>query len=268
MVPMSTVIVIVINLLLGLVIPAALYMIMKNRFGANRVAFLIGCAVMLVFAFMLESTIHSIVLNSSLGKVINGNIWIYAVYGASMAAIFEETGRYIAFSSLLKKYRDNDSTALMCGAGHGGFEAFYILAVTAVNNLTFASMINGGNSEMLTAGLSGDALARVEAAIVQMTESSWGIFLLSPIERIAAVILHISLSVLVWFAVKQGKKGFFGLALLLHFLLDFVAVMANELLSGLGTAGVLVTEAAVWIMALLSAVVALKIWRKYAFQSE
>lgn len=268
MVPMSTMAAIVINLILGLVIPTVLYVILRKRYKASKVAFLIGCGVMLVFAFMLESTIHSIVLNSSVGKVINGNIWIYAVYGAVMAALFEETGRYVAFSSLLKKYRDNDSTALMYGAGHGGFEAFYILVMTAVNNLAFASMINGGNQALLTEGLSGDALVQVENAILQMTESSWGIFLLSPVERIAAVILHISLSVLMWFGVKLGKRVFFGFAFLFHFLLDFVAVMANHLLSGFGTAGVVLTEVIVWIMALLSAAAAFKVWREYAFQSE
>lgn len=268
MVPMSTTIAIIINLILGFVIPTVLYVILRKRYKASKVAFLIGCGVMLVFAFMLESTIHSIVLNSSVGKIINGNIWIYAIYGAVMAALFEETGRYIAFSSLLKKYRDNDSTALMYGAGHGGFEAFYILVMTAVNNLVFASMINGGNQEMLTAGLTGDALLQVENAIAQMTEASWGIFLLSPIERIAAVILHISLSVFMWFGVKLEKYAYFGLAFLLHFLLDFVAVISNHYLAGLGNAGTVLTEVAIWGMALVSAVVALKVWREYAFQSE
>ena len=66
-------------------------------------------------------------------------------------------------------------------------------------------MINAGNASALTAGLEGAALGQIETAIDQMLNASWTLFLLSPIERIAAVVLHISLSVLVWFAVKYGN---------------------------------------------------------------
>ena len=264
MVSMTTMIVMAVNMLLGLIIPAVLYFRMKKRFGHHRIAFFTGCGIMFVFAFVLESMVHSMVLGGSLGMTINNNIWLYGLYGATMAAIFEETGRLIAFRFILKKHRGNDSTALLYGAGHGGFEAFYILFVSGVNNLTFAALINSGNTAALTAGLEGSALAQIEATIQQMLEISWGVFLLSPVERIAAIILHISLSVLVWFAVKEKKYGFYGMALLLHFLLDFAAVVVNSQLSGLGIAGTLITEVVIWIMALLSAAYATKVWKMYA----
>lgn len=264
MVPMSTMIAMALNLLLGLMIPAVLYLVMKKRFGGNRIAFFTGCGIMLVFAFILESIVHSIVLGGSMGSTISNHIWLYGLYGASMAAIFEETGRLVAFKFILKKYRENDGTALLYGVGHGGFEAFYILFFSGVNNLTFATLINSGNTAALTTGLSGAALAQVEATIQQMLEISWGIFLLSPIERIAAIILHISLSVLVWFAVKEKKYVFYGMALLLHFLLDFVAVVVNSLLAGLGITGTIITEVIIWTMAIVSAFYAKNVWKKYA----
>lgn len=263
MVSTSTIIAMGINLLLGLIIPAVLYFIMKKRFGDNRVAFFTGCGIMFVFAFILESMVHSIVLGGALGTVISNNIWLYGLYGASMAAIFEETGRLFAFKFILKKHRNNDDTAFLYGAGHGGFEAFYILFVSGINNLTFAAMINSGNTATLTAGLEGSALAQIESTIEQMLEISWGVFLLSPIERIAAIVLHISLSVLVWVAVKEKKYNFYGMALLFHFLLDFVAVVVNSLLGGLGIAGTLITEAAIWAMALGAVVYARTVWKKY-----
>ncbi len=263
MVATSTMIAMAVNMLLGLVIPAVLYFIMKKRFGHNRKAFFIGCGIMLVFAFVLESLVHQMVLGGPLGMTIQSNIWLYGLYGASMAAIFEETGRLIAFKVLLKKHRENDSTALFYGAGHGGFEAFYILFMSGINNLTFAAMINSGNTAALTAGLEGTALAQIEATIEQMLNASWTLFLLSPIERIAAVILQISLSVLVWFAVKHGNYKLYGMALLLHFLMDFVAVIANSLLSGLGMAGTVIVEMIVWIVAIMAAIYTKNIWKKY-----
>ena len=263
MVATATVIAMAVNMILGLIIPAVLYIFMKKRFGHNRFAFFTGCGIMLIFAFVLESLVHQIVLGGSLGTAISNNIWLYGLYGASMAAIFEETGRLFAFKFLLKKQQENDRTALFYGAGHGGFEAFYILFMSGINNLTFAAMINSGNTAALTAGLEGAALAQIETTIVQMLETSWTVFLLSPIERIAAIILHISLSVFVWFAVKYGDYKWYGMALLLHFIMDFVAVLANSLLAGLGMAGTVIVEVIVWLTAILSAFYAKSIWKKY-----
>jgi uncharacterized membrane protein YhfC len=50
--------------------------------------------------------------------------WLYAVLGALLAGLFEETGRFIAFKFLLKKRTDR-KTAISYGIGHGGFEAIF-----------------------------------------------------------------------------------------------------------------------------------------------
>lgn len=264
MVAVSTMIAMAVNMLLGLVIPAVLYFLMKKRFGGNRIAFFTGCGIMFVFAFVLESLVHSLVLGGSMGSMISGNIWIYGLYGAAMAAIFEETGRLVAFKFILKKHQGNDGTAFLYGAGHGGFEAFYILFVSGVNNLVIAAMINSGNTEALTAGLTGSALEQVETTLAQFLEISWGSFVFSPIERIAAVILQLSLSVLVWFAVKHKEYKFYGMALFLHFLLDFTAVVLNSYTSALGTLGLVIVETVIWVLAIASAFYAKNVWKKYA----
>lgn len=263
MVAISTIIAMTVDMILGLVIPVVLYFVMKKRFGNHRIAFFVGCGIMLVFAFVLESLVHQVVLGSSLGMTIQGNIWLYGLYGASMAAIFEETGRLVAFKFFLKKHRENNSTALFYGAGHGGFEAFYLLFASGINNLIFAAMINAGDASALTVGLEGAALVQIESAIDQMLNASWTLFLLSPIERIAAVILHISLSVLVWFGIKNGNYKWYGLALLFHFLMDFVAVISNNYLSSLGMAGTVVVEVIIWIFAVAIAFYTKKVWNKY-----
>lgn len=262
MVATSTIIAMAVNMLLGLIIPAVLYFAVKKRFGNNRIAFFTGCGIMLVFALVLESIIHQIVLGGALGMIICSNIWLYGLYGAAMAAIFEETGRLVAFKFILKKHRDNDDTALFYGAGHGGFEAFYILFVSGINNLAISVMINSGNTETLTAGLTGSALAQVEATLAQFLEISWGSFVFSPIERIAAVILQLALSVLVWFAVKHKNYKLYGMALLFHFLLDLAAVVLNSYTAVLGTLGLVIVEAVIWILAILSAIYAKNVWKR------
>lgn len=263
MIRTSTVAVMALNTLLGLAIPAVLYFLVKKKLGQNRAAFFTGCGVMLVFAFVLESLVHSVVLGGSLGTVITGNILLYALYGGAMAGIFEETGRFVAFRFLLKKYRQDDNTAIYYGAGHGGFETFYILFFSGVNNLAFALMVNAGNLDLMTAGLRGDALAQVENTVLQMQTISPWVLLLSPLERVAAILIQLSLSVFVWFGVKEKRYSLLGLSVLLHFLVDAVTVVVNQALSSLGNGGLIITEAVVWVMALAVVVLAKKVWRAY-----
>lgn len=69
-----------------------------------------------------------------------------------------------------------------------------------------------------------------------------------------AVALHVSLSVLVFAAVRSGKLRLFLLAVLLHAAVDFIAVTANamlpvmatELLIAAVTAGIAVLAAGVY----------------------
>ena len=41
-------------------------------------------ASMFVFVFLLEQLVHAVVLNSALGAALQGNIWLYGLYGGLM----------------------------------------------------------------------------------------------------------------------------------------------------------------------------------------
>lgn len=263
MIPMLTILAMGISMLSGLILPAAVYFIVKKKFGGTRKAFFTGCVTMFLFAFLLESGVHSVVLGGSLGEKLMGNIWLYALYGAAMAAIFEETGRYLAFHFVLKKQMPDDANAWMYGAGHGGFEAFYLMFMTGINNLTIATLVNSGNLEVLTGSLSGAALTSIETAVEQMRTMSGAIFLLGPVERIAAIIIQLSLSVLVWFAVREKKIRFYGLSLLLHFAVDFVTVVLNSYMKHFGDAAMVVTEIVIWAMAFGCLTIAWRFWKAH-----
>ena len=61
-----------------------------------------------------------------------------------MAAIFEETGRLIAFGFILRKNKDKNINACMYGAGHGGIEAASVLGLTMIGSLALSVSINSG----------------------------------------------------------------------------------------------------------------------------
>lgn len=189
---------------------------------------LIGAATWFVFAVLLEAIPKYFLLNpaTSLGKSIVGNAALYTVIGALMAGIFEETGRIVAFKTLLRK-RTNKETGISHGIGHGGFEAIFLLAVTGIQYITYASMINSGAFQTVVdiasaAGADVSSLETLPSQIMAITPMNG---VLSVAERAFAILLHIGLSILVFNAVRRSKIGYYFLAVLLHALFDVPAAL-------------------------------------------
>ena len=106
-VPVLSVVFMAVSCLFGFALPIFLLLYFRLKKHADIPPFFIGCAVMLVFAFILERIAHSVILSSPAGAVIQGNLWLYALYGGLMAGIFEETGRLIAFKTAYGKSMKN-----------------------------------------------------------------------------------------------------------------------------------------------------------------
>lgn len=239
-------------------LPIFLLLYFRIRKRADILPFFIGCAVMLLFALVIERACHQIILASPAGDVIRGNLCLYACYGGFMAGLFEETGRFLAFKTVLRGRQNKDANALMYGAGHGGFEAMVLVGIVMINDLVISIMINSGNTAALTNGLSGDALAQVETAVKQLIGNPSSEFLLSGFERIFAITVHIALSVLVWFAAKYRKCLYlYPLAILIHLLVDGVTVLCQ----GIG-ASLLVIEVVVGILSVATALIARLVWKR------
>ena len=221
--------------LLSFAIPVVLCIRYRKRKKADLVPFFVGMAVMFVFALVLESLLHQLVLNVlPVGQTILNNIWLYALYGGLAAGVFEETGRFLAFKTVLKRYQKRDVNALMYGAGHGGFEAAWLLGGTMISYIVMAVMLNLGLESVLTKGATEATLPQMEALFETLKTATPASYFIGLIERVIAVVLQIALSVLVWFAAKQrGKWGLYPLAILLHALVDGILVVVAHYITSL-----------------------------------
>ena len=247
-----------VSAVVSFLIPVLLYLFFRRRFGASGKAFWVGCGVFVVFALMLESAMHRLVLNSGVGETIQNHIWLYALYGGLAAGVFEETGRFLAMRHVLKQEQPIDGNALMYGAGHGGAEAALLLGLTMVSNLVVSVMINSGAAEKLLSSVPAEALSQAQAQFTALIETRPADFLLGILERLLAVTLHISLSVLVWFAATRKRSAWlFPLAILLHALVDGVTVVCAQHLSGLAVEGVIA------LLTLGVLLVACGVWKRY-----
>ena len=262
-VPSASLLFMAISCLLGFGLPLASFLFLRLKKKADILPFFVGCLVMLLFAFVLEALAHRLILGSVPGSKIQKNVWLYGLYGGMMAGLFEETGRFLAFKTVLKKYQDRDVNALMYGAGHGGFESLVLLGLTMINNLIYSVMINTGGTAALLAPLPEELKVQVQDAFQTLISTPSHHFLLGGVERISAVALQIALSVLVWFAVKRpGKRWLFPLAIGLHAAVDAFTVI----LAGKGQSLILV-EIVVGMCAIVAILIAKAVW-KASLQTE
>ncbi len=254
-VPRLSIIFMGISCAFSFLMPLGLFIYFRRK-KADILPFFTGIAVMILFAFVLEQQAHALILGSSAGQVIQNNLLLYALYGGIMAGLFEETGRYIAFRTVLKGRQGKDINALMYGAGHGGFEAAFLLGTAMINNIAYSLMLNSGRAASLLETMPAESAAQVQQVLSTLVSAPSWQFLIGGIERVFALILHLCLSVLVWFAVKNRKPELYAGAVFLHFLTDAAAVI----LAGAGMPQ-MVTEAVIGVLALAGAVIAKSVWK-------
>ncbi|MFL0269348.1 YhfC family intramembrane metalloprotease [Candidatus Clostridium radicumherbarum] len=214
------------TLLVSFLIPIVLIIYTKKRYSAYFSTIAVGALIFFVFVMVLEQLIHFYVLKlNETTKSLMGNTWIYAIYGGIAAGIFEETGRLTAFKFFLKK-RWQWKDGLAYGIGHGGIEAMLVAGLTAINNLIYSLTINKGNfGALIGSKLPAATAEQVKNALIN---TDWYLFFVSGLERCFAISIQIGLSILVLYAVKNRKYIYYIIAILLHALVDFPAVLAQR----------------------------------------
>lgn len=220
----QTIAALVIGAALAFIIPIAAVIIfkLKNR-EASLISALVGAGTFIVFALVLESLLHQVML-----PIVQGSNVAYIIYGALAAGIFEETGRFAA-NKLIMKNNYSTKNAIMMGLGHGGIEAIIALGITLIGLAGSAIMVNSQGLETTIAFFSSENATSAEALRAQLESlTSYGFanMAVGVYERIIAMIFHVCMSVIVYIAASQkGKLWFYPLAVLLHAGLDTFAAM-------------------------------------------
>lgn len=230
MVPVSSLILMAVGAVLGIAVPVCLAVWLMRKYRARLSTILIGAGTFIVFALVLESIMHQLVLKGPNGPAIMGNTLLFAVYGGLAAGVFEETGRFLSMKFLLKKEPSTALPGIAYGIGHGGAEMLIIFGITMISNLVVSALINAGLSGILFAKVPEDAAAQLQAQLNQLQTVGAGTLLIGLWERISALVLHLGLSMLVWVAVRKGGKWLwlFPAAVALHAIVDAGAVMLQK----------------------------------------
>ena len=218
------------NAFLGIAVPVclAVYLVRKHR--ARLSSILIGAGTFILFALVLESILHQLVLKGPHGSDILGNTLLYALYGGLAAGVFEETGRFLSMKFLMKKEPSKPLPGIAYGVGHGGAEMLIIFGITMINNLVISALINSGQADAIFAKVPEEAAGQLQAQLDQLQTLGAGTLLIGLWERFSALILHLGLSMLVWVAVRKGGKWLwlFPAAIVLHAIVDAGAVLLQK----------------------------------------
>ena len=218
---------ILLTAVLGIAIPLIAAIIWCRKKHEPFTTVLIGAATFLLFAIVIEKPLQSLViqLDSPVSQFVNARPVLWGIIVGLFPGVFEETGRFVAFKTLLRK-RTQRETGLSHGIGHGGFEAMFILGITYAEYFAFALMLNMGNFyelmiEPVLDELTPEVTAQITAIVDQITGFSAGMLGLALIDRCIAVFFHIGVSILVFYASRDKKKiWLYPLAILLHTVID------------------------------------------------
>lgn len=167
-----------------------------------------------------------------------------AVLLGLMAGICEETARWIGYRALKDKAR-RFGAAITLGIGHGGVESAVMVGGSVLVSFVYMMVMRSGDPQMLN------------PQVAAFFNTPWNLPLIGALERVLTIVLHITLSVLVWKSVVSHNGWIFLGAVLYHALVDGLAVA----MSGLGW-GYYAIEGMLGIFTVINIVFLWMMWKR------
>jgi uncharacterized membrane protein YhfC len=209
-------------------LPIAVYRRLRVRMALNKRDAIAGIAVFALFAMVIERALNDYVLRGNAATAAwLANPAAFVIYGALAAGVCEEVGRYIGMRLLLKRAGAGplpapDGTGLGYGLGHGGAEAWLVGVLVQVQWIGFAVLANRGELDSHLTNMPVESLMRIHLLLASLSVPMAVVFTL---ERTAALVFQIALSVLMWRGVRAGWRGILPLAIAAHALIDVPAAL-------------------------------------------
>ena len=233
-------------------LPIYLYRRWRAPFALNRRDAIAGIAVFALSAMVIERALNDYLLreNAATSEWLSDPL-AFVVYGALAAGICEEVGRFIAMRWLARRQTDataHDGTALAYGLGHGGAEAWLIGVMVQAQWIAFGVLENRGQLDTYLGNMPAGPLMRIHLLLASMSPAMAGVFVL---ERVAALVFQIGLSVLMWRGVRAGWRAILPIAIVAHALIDVPAAMSQAGLLSLVTVDAIYAVAAIAVAAAL-----------------
>lgn len=252
----------IITVVLMIAIPVIffIYWRRKHKEQTNIIYLIAGAIGFIVSARILELGVHyfCILADNPVSKFINGNTAAYVIYGTIMAGVFEECGRHIIIKLIMKKNRTREN-AVLYGIGHGGIEILTVLLPGMITYLVIAVLFLQGDVEnaLSTLKITEETAAAALPSVQAAAAFDYTMMAMNVIERLFAMLIHIGLTVIVYYGVVNEKRAYLPMAIFLHMLMDtFPALYQREILP--------LWAVEIWaaVFAVIIVFIAVKLYRK------
>jgi uncharacterized membrane protein YhfC len=221
----------VVSIAIQLLFPLALAIWVRRRHPHGRWRFFgLGAAVFFVSQILTRIPLMQLAqyflrhaLKRSKGLLVG---WI--AFGAVTAGLFEEVGRYLGFRWLWGSHARDWESALMYGVGHGGLESMLLTGGLSILGLVNVLLLSRMDLTKLPLNATQLEQARAQQAIIFRTPG-WTP-LMSAVERVFAIAVQVSMSVLVLQCFVRESLRWLWVAVGYHAMVDFVPVVLAQLL--------------------------------------
>jgi ABC-2 type transport system permease protein len=219
----------IISILLCLILPIFLFTQLRKRWKISWIFFAIGAGGF-IFSQIVHIPLNYLLTNihwiADLESATGIPLWRTAILMGLTAGLCEELTRWLVLVLVTKFQRKSPDgvTALGLGIGHGGIEAIILGTVLSASNIIAAVVIK----------LNAPSIMQIEADKWTLIKDYYlpifnlpGSGLLLIVERLIAIVLHVSLSYWVWRAFSRNKKGLLLAAILYHTFVDMLVVLLS-----------------------------------------
>ena len=236
----------IMTLVLSTIIPIAAAIIVAKRWKNVFGAVIAGALTFFFMQMVLRIPILQLLLpRFGWFKAFSARPIAFLVFLSFSAALFEESGRFLAFRLLLKD-RLVYQSGIAFGIGHGGIEAMLLVGATYVNNLAFSFMLNAGKLETFLEGKLDPATITYIGNALSTTPPDT--FLAAGVERVLTMVFHVALSVMILEGIVYGRAcRFYLFALLAHGSVNLLVASVVR-----ATGSLWLTELLIAIVAVLS----------------
>lgn len=181
---------------IAIILPIAAALFFNKKYNTSWKAVVVGALIFIVFQPLTRFQLLGLWQKTNwytYNSVVNP--WTIYLIAGFTAGIFENVGRFIGFKFFLRDKLEWKN-GIAYGIGHGGIEAV-LLAGIPFMNLIVTTLTNG-----------------------MLVYNDPFMYLIGGIERIFAMTLHVALSLVVLYGVKNKKNRYLLYAIVLHGLVD------------------------------------------------
>ncbi len=206
-----------------ILLPAMYYVWYVYRKRFNHIALLGGLAAFFLFGFLISENLLRLASPAS-----GGGMWASSLLRAAIAALCD-VGAYALGLWFLKRQHSTIRVPISFGLGYRLFEMLYLGALNVLLRLTSAMTVNRDGLQALLETVTEEQAPALRLQLMNLAESSPGIYWMSTVDYICRFALTVALVRLLWYAFEGGRepadKRLIGAAFVIDFLCELMLAL-------------------------------------------